>query len=547
MRKYIILCAATLLICGSALAQKDTLNAVVQVENDYNPTVAKATKISSTPQVEIQTNSTPLDIIFSQKAHPFREFVSERNVKESMPTQQEQFPGYARLGYGTNNNADMKAIYSIAPTKRDFVEMQGSLEGYNTSIDGINKKWDSRFYSTQAEARYQHIFNPLAVEVEAGFKNSVFNYQTDNFFIGETDKQNSASYYVQTRVASRNVGPFSYKANLGYTMSTRKYSAAKKERIAESHISAGGNIEYELTNEDIRRLGADFAIDGYIYNDAMRPQAGDKYDNYSLISLSPYIDFCFDVWKVRLGINSDFTTANGAFFAIAPDCSVEGTINNNITLFASATGGRTANSLSTLEELSPYWLYTPGNAQYAMSYEIADISAGTRISLSPMSCSLLAGYAYTKDNLLPVLSADNLIGTTFTQAISRNLYVVGNIGYDYGGWLKLSADARYDHWSCTGNDEYLLYKPMIQASLKAETRLYDGLYANIGYTFTGYTKANGKRIKEMNMLNANINYRFHKQMAAYIQGNNLLNSKHQLYPGCDIQDINVLAGVTVDF
>ena len=248
-----------------------------------------------------------------------------------------------------------------------------------------------------------------------------------------------------------------------------------------------------------------------------------------------------------MGINSDFTTANGAFFAIAPDCSVEGTINNNITLFASATGGRTANSLSTLEELSPYWLYTPGNAQYAMSYEIADISAGTRISLSPMSCSLLAGYAYTKDNLLPVLSADNLIGTTFTQAISRNLYVVGNIGYDYGGWLKLSADARYDHWSCTGNDEYLLYKPMIQASLKAETRLYDGLYANIGYTFTGYTKANGKRIKEMNMLNANINYRFHKQMAAYIQGNNLLNSKHQLYPGCDIQDINVLAGVTVDF
>ena len=106
MKKYIIIFAAMLFVSSSAFAQKDTLNAVVQVENDYNPRVSKASKLSSTPQIEIQNNATPLDIIFSQRTHPFKKFIGERNVKESMPELQKQLPGYARLGVGTNNNID---------------------------------------------------------------------------------------------------------------------------------------------------------------------------------------------------------------------------------------------------------------------------------------------------------------------------------------------------------------------------------------------------------------------------------------------------------
>ena len=547
MKKHIIICAATLLICGSAFAQKDTLNAVVQVENSYNPTVAKASKISSTPQVEIQSNSTPLDIIFSQKAQPFRLFIGERNVKESMPALQEQFPGYARIGYGTNNNADTKILYRIAPGRRSLLELQGSLEGYDTTLDGINKEWDSRFYSTNIVARYMHKLRPFDIGAEARIRDNVFNYQTENFFGGETDKQNSASYSLQAHIKSNSTGALSYSANAGYTMNTRKYSAAKEERITENHISVGGSIEYELPNDDIRRLGTDVSIDGFLYNGNMRPDTGNKYSNYAVIGLKPYINFHFDYWKIRIGMNSDIMTANGTFISFAPDCNIEGAINNNVTLFASATGGRTPSSLATLEELSPYWLYTPGDAQYTATYNIADLNIGVRFSSAPFSGSISAGYSYTKDDLLPCLSVYDLAGTLFAQATSRNLYATVAAGYDYGGWLKFAADARYNHWSCTGSDLYLLYKPMIQANLKADARLYDGLYATVGYTFTGYTKTDGKRNEEMNALYARISYRFHRQMAAYIQGNNLLNSEHQLYPGCEAQGTNVIGGVSINF
>ena len=547
MKRYIILCAASILLSGSIYAQKDTLNAVVQVENDYTPTVTKASKINATPQIELQNSNAPLDIVFSQKAHPFKQFTSERNVKEALPTQQQQKPGYARLGYGTNNNIDAKAIYSIAPTKRDHIELQGSFGGYSTRLDGISNKWDSRFYSTGIGAQYTHKFTPFSLGVEARMTNDVFNYQTYNSFERGTDKQNSASYGLLTKIISRSVGALSYKADIGYYMNTRKYSAARKERTTENHITAGGNIEYELPNEDIRRIGADLAINSFLYNGAMRPKAGGKYKDYTSVCLSPYLDFNINGIEIRLGVNTDILTANGAFFSIAPNCSIEGKLNDNISFFASATGGRTLNSFAVIEELSPYWLYTPGDRQYSATYNIADVSGGARFSLAPFSAGIAAGYSYTKDDLMHCLSAYDIIGTSFAQAISRNLYVCGNIGYDYGGWLKFSGEARYDHWSCTGEDYYLLYKPMITASLKTEARLYDGLYATIGYTFTGYTKAGSLRKEEMNLLNAKVNYKFHKQFAAYIQGNNLLGSKHHLYPGCEAQGANVLGGISVNF
>lgn len=546
MKKYIIIFAAMLFVSSSAFAQKDTLNAVVQVENDYNPRVSKASKLSSTPQIEIQNNATPLDIIFSQRTHPFKKFIGERNVKESMPELQKQLPGYARLGVGTNNNIDAKAVYSIKPTKRDFIEMQGSFGGYSTSLEGVNREWDSRFFSTNVAARYLHRFAPLSLGVEATLKNNVFNYQTGNFFVGQTDKQNSLSLGLRTNIVSHSTGAVLYKAYAEYNVNTRNESATEN-RISENVISVGGNVEYQFDGFNFQKLVADISVDGYIYNATMRPDFGNKYKNFASINLNPYYMFNYQGWNVRLGANVNMLTAGGAAFCLSPNLSVEGAVNNHLTLFASAIGGRRINGLATLEELSPYWIYVAGDAHYTPTHNIADMSAGTRFAFAPFSGGIVAGFSFTKDDLMPCLSTDGIIGTKFAQAISRNFYLSGNIGYDYGGWLKFAADARYNHWGCTGSDEYLLYKPMVEVGAKVEARLYDGLYATIGYKFTGYTEVKGERNEEMNLLNARVNYKFHKQMAAYVQGNNLLGSKHQLFPGCEAQSASVVAGISVNF
>jgi outer membrane receptor protein involved in Fe transport len=69
----------------------------------------------------------------------------------------------------------------------------------------------------------------------------------------------------------------------------------------------------------------------------------------------------------------------------------------------------------------------------------------------------------------------------------------------------------------------------------------------MGYNYARYTKGDSERIKNMNNLNANVSYKFHKQFNAYIQADNLLNKDYFSYAGYMARGINFLAGVEYNF
>ena len=87
MKKSILLAAALVMSCA-VFAQKDSLDAVIHVENAYTPVVTKATKKGFTPQSEESTAQAPLELDFSRTANPFKGFTSERDVKELLPAGQ---------------------------------------------------------------------------------------------------------------------------------------------------------------------------------------------------------------------------------------------------------------------------------------------------------------------------------------------------------------------------------------------------------------------------------------------------------------------------
>lgn len=551
--KRIFQIAALLLTANSIQAQNNVPDAVVQVENDYNPVVIKAEKQSFTPQIEITSNNTPLDLLFSQEAAPFGQFVSQRNVKEVLPQQTKQFPGYARLGYGNNNNIDARLGYRLQTGKNSHINMLAAFNGFKTGQNGLEGDWNSRFYNTVLSAGYTHYFEKFTIGAGAALGNKVFNYQLFEALAGTgTDKQNSNSFNLQFNIKSNLSGALSYEAEAGYTLNSRKYANGQKERISENRFNAKGCINYELPNEDIYRMGAILALDGFTYNNALKPDEGLKYDNYTSIRFNPFMNFRFDDWKVKLGVHFDMLTANGTFMAFAPDCSIEGMLNKNVSLYATVTGGRTLNGFEAMEQISPYWDYVSGiNGQYTATYKIFDVTTGTRLAFAPFSTNLYVGYAYTKDDLLATDVYAVRIHTLFEQHNTRSLYLGGRFGYDYNGWFNFLADARYDHISCSGPEFWLMYKPQITLDLNAEARLYKGLYANIGYKFIRYTKSDSKlvsgRIENMNNLCAKISYRIDKRLSAYVTANNLLSSDYFAYPGYQVQGAHFLAGVTFGF
>lgn len=539
--KKLFFIAAAIAVSSTVSAQKDSLDAVIKVENEYAPVVVKANKQNFTPQIDIENSEKPLDLMFSEKTSQYSQFISERSTNDIQPEQALLFPGYARIGYGNNNNADAMVGYRIDLNEKEKIRMLASFTGYNAKRESFEGDWDSRFYTTWLSADYIYRFDDLSFEIEGNVNNKVFNYR--QLQSEGTNKQHSSSYNIALKASSHLASPLSYKGNIGYSYNTRKYTLGLKENMGENHISANGTVMYELTDKYIYNIGVNATVNSYIYNDAKNLDGSD-YNNFTTIGINPFTNFRYNNWKIRLGVHMDMHTKGKSFLAVAPDVNIEGQINDVITLFAVANGGRTHNTFTIIEQALPYF---DNIGQYAPTYKIADIMAGTRLTAGPVKTSLYVGYAYTKDDLFPdAVSSDNLFNI-FSQATSRNIYVGGQIEYEFEGWLKASANIRYDKWNSPDKNIALNYKPMLNADINAEARIIEGLYVDAGYIFTRHTKDNDHRIKNKNNFNAKIRYKCHEQIEAFIQGDNLFNSKYEIYPGYIAQGANVIVGASMSF
>ena len=548
MKRNIFIIAAVML-CGVSFAQKDTLRAVVNIASDYTPMTIPVKKMNFTPEaVDNAARRTP-EIVFSESSMPFSGFVSEKSTKEVTHKAQQPYNGYVRAGYGVINELDAKAACSYDITSRDNVNAFASIDGYKRALDGEIHDWKSRFYNTMFGFNYSHRFNYLKLDVDAGLGNMVFNYQDAGFNNGHTDKQNSMEYRFGIRGASSLSGPFAYTFKAGYTHNTRKYSSDARQRISENRIIAGGTLSCRVDDSELEKFGIDLDVNTFLYNRALRNSVN-GYKDYVSVNVDPYLDFNFFGWKFRLGTSMNVITANGPVFSIAPDLRLRKDFSNSIALFASVAGGREDNTFAKMQSLTPYWGHEAATSwQLKPTYRVVDLLVGSSYTLEPLSVEVTAGYAYTKDDMLQtmVVSQNAYIYTNFAQQNTHNAHAFARVGYDFGGWFKVSGDARYDFWH-GANKDLLVLKPEITCNVNAELRLFRNLTLNAGYNFTRYTRSElGKRVGLKNDLNAKIAYQFTPWIGAYIQGENLLNDSYYDYAGYFARGARGVIGVSANF
>lgn len=548
MRKRILSAAALLLSC-TIYAQTDTLRAVVNVNNEYDPVLIKVNKKSFMPSTGNDTRRRAPQYEFTSEAIPYGGFVSERNSMEMLQEQEMPYNGYARAGYGTANCLDLKLAYRRDLTARDNIRFAAAMDGFKTGNNGTFGNWDSRMYNSMADLGYTHLFNGLELGIEGDFNNRVFNYQKAGFTHNATDKQNSMNYGVRLKGASMLDGMFGYSFDAAFAHSGRKYSCDMERGIAEYRIGVGGSTWYAIDNINIKKVGIRISADAFLYNDILR-KAMNPYENYVSVDIDPYIDFSSGGWALRLGTRMNILTANGSAFAIAPDIMLQKDLANNISIYAKATGGRTDNSFSRVESIAPYWGYEDGmSRQLKPTYRIVDATLGSTFTHKSLSVEATAGYAYTKDDLLQTMeiSSNAYIYSNFVQKNTHNAHASARVGYDFGGWLKVSGDARYDFWECD-NKDLLVMKPEITCNVNAELKFFGDLTVNAGYNFTQFTKSEeGKRVNFKNDVNLRLSYRITPRLGVYIQGHNLLNDNYYEYAGYETLGARGLLGVTANF
>ena len=551
--RRIILSIAILLSC-TAYAQTDTLRAVVNVHNDYNPVHIKVNKKSFVPTTDAEggTKKSASNYEFTRDAMPFSGFVSERNMKEFMKGPENTYSGYARAGYGTGNSLDMKAAYRADITERDNINAVASIDGYKTGIKGVYNDWDSRMYSSNVSIGYAHRFDMLKLSAGADLRNRVFNYQNAGFVQNATDKQNCMGYGAHVNGESMLHGAFGYRFNAAFAHNSRKYATGEKNCIYENCISTGGEAWYSISNSEVTKVGMLVNADIFLYNSTLR-NALNPYDNYCSIDIDPYIGFNFNSWRVRIGTRMNVTTANGTAFAIAPDIMVEKDIEKTVSLFAKLTGGRTDNGFARLEAMTPYWNYDEKNSlQLKPTYRVFDASAGTRVTFEPLSIDFAAGYAYTKDDVLQCFNHDDrysehgFVYSNFAQDDTHNAHASLRVGYDLGGWMKVAADVRYDYWKCDSK-ELLMMKPETTCNINTEFKPVKGLTLNADYNFTYFAKSTNGRISNKSELSMRASYDIFPWLGVYIQGENLLGDRYFEYAGYETRGARGLLGVTANF
>lgn len=542
MKKNILLAAAMIAASCNILAQRDSLNAVISVENDYTPVVTKATKRTFTPSSEKNGTTRPLELEYSRNATPFRGFTSERDVKDLLPGQKKSSPGYARLGYGTGNNTDAVISYEQNISDNGKLRTIASHRGYNTKIDGIAGKWDSRMFSSWVNADYTHRFNGFTLGLNGEFGNNVFNYQKAL----ATDKQNNKRYKIAMEGTSLLSGPVNFTFNVGYSRSQYGYLLNSPDNFSENKFNIGALVKYEITDNLLHDINLGVDLNNYIY----RGMDGAK--NFLSADFNPYATVLGDNYRMKIGANINIATSFGSRMAIAPDFEIETTGYENFTMYGSIKGGRQANSIERLEQLSPYWF---GFGQLKPSYTIADITAGIRIAREALSFNFYLGYSYTKDDLLSAAYYDEVIdkygdpirGGIYSLMALENtgrVYVGTSVGYDYEGWLKASLAARYNRWKCS--DKYLIgTKPEAEIEFNIEARIIENLYTSLAYNFATYSY--DAPSKNKNEVNLRATYKLSDNFGAFVEGNNLLNQEYVKYAGYYEQGINVLLGVSATF
>ena len=543
MKRTLLLISA-LALSVAATAQTDIKNAVVNVENDYTPEVMEVTKKNFTPSGKKEADTEPMTLVFSKSGKAFNGFTSEMDIKDAMPQKEKPFPGYVRLGYGLTNDIDAKAAYRLGVGNNGTLNAYAGFDGYKCKVDGLAGEWDSRLFKTIAGVGYDHRFKGLTLGVNGAFRNSAFNYQGLGAS-GLSDEQSGQEYRLAINGVSSLAGAWSYDFNAGWDYLVRNWSAGAKNPVGEMRFGAGLGLAYETLNKWVSNFGVGFGMDAFTYNATLK-DAGKGYDTYFSIDVDPYANLKLGKWTMKTGVRMNILTRGRGAFAIAPDIKAMSNINKHFTVYGAIGGGRTNNSLARLESITPYWGFN-GQERLKPTYTIVDACIGSRISFDPLSMEINAGYAYTKDDLIQVMEQNNgFVYSNFAQDNMHHVFAALSLGYDLRGWLKMSADAKYNYWNCSDNT-LLIMKPEVAVNLNAEVRIIEDLTLRIGYNYAHYTKTDNGRMNDKHNLHARISYQINKRFGAYIQGNNLLNCNYYDYAGYWTRGIRGSLGATVNF
>lgn len=524
------------LLTTTAISQTtnaDSTLADVTVNTKYKPDVAESVKIDIQPTLEEPAVKAPTySYIFPNVAYKPKAVYTPIDPVFIKPEPAEDlFDNYVEIGGGNyltsyldasiHNTQDKYYTYGLLlkhhAANSSKNPNQGLFSQNHIKAYGLRERGNDLYGEIDYNRNVVHYYGYLedtANALELGDINQIYN-----------DISAKAVWSVNKSRISNNfdIG-FDLFDKLGENESTFRF-------INESKFKAGkGHVLLEL---------------GAMYTQLTETA---KY-NRLFIDIKPHYQFDYKTYTLDLGINANYIgelDSSRNEIKIAPYLKGETyLVPKKLRAYVGITGDLQKN---TLQSISYENLFLGNNLNLSNPY-VWNLFAGMNGSFKRfVEYGIKIQQEIISDQYLFVNDTNNLRNFTTVEDDMNKFTFSGELKFDVNQNLDIGFRGNFYSYSMDTEQE-AWHLPTYDAALFATVRLADKIYVNGGYFATSTREArdlagNRSTLAAINDINVGAEYRYKKNISGFINVNNILNQRYEIWNNYRAQGLNVLAGVT---
>ena len=528
-----------------ASAQKDTLKktSTIDINSAYKPVLRNAVKINfsathlnaDTTTPNLVYNIPPQNLFYSYQPIPLNPLALQQDTNLYLGLR-----NYVKVGYGNLATPYVSAGFSFGDGKKflanvyaDYISSKGKLVYQDFSK--LHLKATGSIFLPANE-----VYANVDVKLDENF---LYGYDTAIYKYSKKDvRQQFQDLSATIGIRNTKTGAF----GINYNPSLQVSNFINVNKLNETSFILTAPIEKQFGEAFTFKVDAKADITSYTTKNLL--PANIKIDN-NVFQVAPSLVFSTPRFSINGGVIP--TWDNGKFIWL-PNVFAEAFIKENVFAFQAGWVGRyTKNTYRNLSAINPY--LKPIIAQ--LNTKETEYYAGIKATLGKhFNVNAKVGYV-TYENLpffINDTATDNKAFVISNETKVNNFKVHGDISYvnkekftvtagvTFNGYTGMKSNAKAWHTMPMEFTSSLRWWAFKQVLLKADFYAFGaGHYL---------AKGNVSRVYDPGSdFSAGAEFKINKTFSAWMDVNNILNTKYQRWHNYEVYGLNLMGGVRVNF
>ncbi len=541
IKKYLI-AVVFITTVFSAFAQKDTLKkgTTIDITSSYKPVLRNAVKINfSASHINADTSKPKMfytvpaqNLFYSYQPVSLKPLALQQDTNLNLGQR-----NYLKAGFGNFSTPYVAAGFSFGDGKTsllnlyaDYISSKGKIKYQDYSQ--LNLKAAGSYFSAKNEAYGSVSFSQNDTYLY-GYDKAIYNYSKDSV------RNQYQDINLKAGVRNTVLGDFKIKYNPNITVN----NFTLKNKASESSLIVDAPIEKWFGESMAIKIGAKADITTY----SSKNLASNLKLSNNLVQVIPSLAFASSRFTINAGVTP--TWDNGSF-VLLPNIYAEAQLKEKVFMIqAGWVGNYTKNTFRNLTAINPYLL----PITFQKNTKEVEYYGGIKATIGK-HFSFNAKAGFISYNNMPLYINDTATdGKAFKVVYedkANNLRIHGDLSFVTQDKFTITTGLTLNGYTGFTSKAWNTVPLEVNASLRwwafKQVLLKSDFYAFGGGNYI--EKGNvTKTFKGGTDLSAGMEFKVNKTFSAWLDVNNILNSKYERWHNYEVYGLNVLGGVRVTF